>query len=282
MKRALLYIFMPLSLLSAYSLGLVSFKYNLFPVNDLRLIWIEAKSIYNNTTSQLTTSGDTYDFDVTRLSYYQINESGGLVVDKNRSAKNSVFYAVGDDLYTFTGEFSASNTAIVIMDAWADSGTAFLNEQYSPVYYQSILPLVESFAANGFTQFAFTNVDGVLGYGEELFPELEEMIDDGKILKRYHEMGDVEPFEYELNAMGIRNIIYLGFASNMCIIGRRVGMFGMYQRGFKVFFVPESSAAIETGTGWSTGEFHSFTTSLIRFNFQGSISQASILEAFEK
>ena len=91
--------------------------------------------------------------------------------------------------------------------------------------------------------------------------------------------SDVENFERELRDNGITNLIYLGFASNMCIIGRRVGMFGMYQRGFSTYFVPESSAAVETGEGWNNGLFHEFTTSLIQHNFPGTISKSSILNS---
>jgi hypothetical protein len=236
-----------------------------------------ANSEYDVSRQKL--DNNAYEFAVNRLSYYKLNEQGGLVIDDSRSSEDGVFYAADDRRYEFEKQFSTSDTAIIIMDAWADSGTEFLNAQYTPIYRSSILPLVQAFRENGFLQYAFTNEDGNAGYGEALFDELEDMIEEGSLLKRYHANGDVENFQRELQERGIKNLIYLGFASNMCIIGRRVGMFGMYQRGFRTYFVPESSAAVETGDGWDNGLFHEFTTSLIQQNFPGTISKFSIINA---
>jgi len=220
-----------------------------------------------------------YKFTVVKLSYFELNENGGLVIDDSRSSEDDVFYAVDDRQYEFSKQFSTSDTAIIIMDAWADSGTEFLNTQSAPIYRNSILPLVQAFSEKDFLQYAFTNEDTNVGYSEELYDELETMIEEGSVLKRYHTNGDIENFEYELQENGIKNLIYLGFHSNMCIIGRRVGMFGMNQRGFSTYFVPESSAAVETGDGWNSGLFHEFTTSLIQQNFAGTISKSSIINA---
>ena len=261
--------------LSAYGYGVLSLRYNLFPIHALKEIreFTNQKSLIPNREI----NDNEFEFMVTKLSYYQLDTQGMLIIDESRSNSQGTFYAVGDKKYNFTRRFSPSDTAIVIMDAWADSGTAFLNEIYTPIYRESILPLVEAFNEKGFTQYAFTNEESDAGYGEELFAELEALIDSGDLLKRLHSNNDVEKFETELRQSGISNIIYLGFASNMCIIGRRVGMFSMQQRGFNTYFVPESSAAVETGEGWNSGQFHTFTTSLIQHNFQGTISKSSIL-----
>jgi hypothetical protein len=57
--------------------------------------------------------------------------------------------------------------------------------------------------------------------------------------------------------------VYVGFASNMCVIGRRMGMIPVVQQGFKTYFVPEASAAVETEETWETGSMHRETTNLI-------------------
>ncbi|ACO74626.1 hypothetical protein LHK_01640 [Laribacter hongkongensis HLHK9] len=63
--------------------------------------------------------------------------------------------------------------------------------------------------------------------------------------------------------MSIDTLIYSGFASNMCVIGRELGMIRMQSKGFRLFFVPEASAAVEFGESWDTGEIHKSTTLLI-------------------
>ena len=58
-----------------------------------------------------------YKFTVVKLSYFELNENGGLVIDDSRSSEDDVFYAVDDRQYEFSKQFSTSDTAIIIMDA---------------------------------------------------------------------------------------------------------------------------------------------------------------------
>ena len=221
-----------------------------------------------------------YMFNIQKLSYFELDYNGALVKDEMRSRDGEIYYKVNDKIYEFSKEFSNVDTAVVVMDAWVDSGTDFLNQQFMPIFYETTFPLIQAFSEKEFKIYAFTNMDTDAAYGEDLFPELEAMVSGGLVKKKYHKLGDAEEFQNELRQSGVKNIIYLGFASNMCVIGRRVGMFGMLQMGFKTYFVPESSAAVETQQGWKTREFHKYTISLIQHNFSGTISNQTILEAF--
>ena len=58
-------------------------------------------------------------------------------------------------------------------------------------------------------------------------------------------------------------MIYTGFASNMCVIGRRTGMIPMIHHGFRMFFVPEASAAIEWEESGDDNATHEATTRII-------------------
>ena len=49
----------------------------------------------------------------------------------------------------------------------------------------------------------------------------------------------------------------------MCVIGRELGTIPMQNQGFRLFFVPEASAAVEFGDTWKTGSVHEATTALI-------------------
>jgi hypothetical protein len=49
----------------------------------------------------------------------------------------------------------------------------------------------------------------------------------------------------------------------MCVIGRRMGMIPMTHRGFRIFFVPEASAAVEYADTWHDQSMHKATTKII-------------------
>ena len=63
--------------------------------------------------------------------------------------------------------------------------------------------------------------------------------------------------------MSIDTLIYSGFASNMCVIGRDLGMIPMQIKGFRLFFVPEASAAVEFQDSWKNNALHESTTLMI-------------------
>ena len=57
--------------------------------------------------------------------------------------------------------------------------------------------------------------------------------------------------------------MYLGYASNMCLLGRELGLLPMKLEGFEVGFIPDASAAVEFASCWGTGEIHSSFTVII-------------------
>jgi len=70
-------------------------------------------------------------------------------------------------------------------------------------------------------------------------------------------------FVATLRKKGISRLIYLGFSSNMCVIGRSLGMINMVNEGFSLYFIPEASAALETQETWDSGAIHSAMTTVI-------------------
>ena len=64
---------------------------------------------------------------------------------------------------------------------------------------------------------------------------------------------------------GIKNIVYLGFNSNQCIINRHVGMIPLrLENGNMNFYIiPEASAAIEYTETWDSNSAHESTLKLI-------------------
>ena len=108
-----------------------------------------------------------------------------------------------------------------------------------------------------------TNDPAAVDYNTKIHPDLQQLVEDGQATLLYHQDLDDDAFAEYLRNAGIDSLIYTGFASNMCVIGRRMGMIPMVQQGFKTYFVPEASAAVETEETWETGAVHRETTKMI-------------------
>jgi len=89
------------------------------------------------------------------------------------------------------------------------------------------------------------------------------MATDGLIRILFHQDFDTISFSDFLRKQGIHTLIYVGIASNMCVIGRPTGMVPMLHNGFRLFFIPQASAAVEFRETWATGAIHSATTIII-------------------
>jgi nicotinamidase-related amidase len=84
-------------------------------------------------------------------------------------------------------------------------------------------------------------------------------------------------FAKMLHDKGVTKIIYLGFASNMCILSRPTGMIAMDNSGFSLYFIPEASAAVETQNTWQTQSVHKSTTLMISQSLASLIKYDDII-----
>ena len=100
-------------------------------------------------------------------------------------------------------------------------------------------------------------------YGSQIHPDIEEFANSNKVVLVYHQDTNSDKFAKWLGDRSIDTLIYCGFASNMCVIGLDLGMISMRLKGFRLFFVPEASAAVEFKESWETGAIHHSTTILI-------------------
>ncbi len=150
------------------------------------------------------------------------------------------------------------------MDPWEDSGSSFLNNYFDPIIKGSLLPLIEKSLTLNIPVIVLTNapVENA-DYSNKVHPAIDALAKLGKVHIVYHQETDSSRFSEWLRRMSIDTLIYSGIASNMCVIGRDLGMIPMQGKGFRLFFVPEASAAVEFGESWNTGEIHKSTTILI-------------------
>jgi len=69
-----------------------------------------------------------------------------------------------------------------------------------------------------------------------------------------------QKFAEWLRKRKIDTLIYTGFCSNLCILGRKMGIIYIRDEGFRLFFVPEASAAAEMEGTWESRLVHFATT----------------------
>ncbi len=225
-----------------------------------------------------------YIFDTWKKSLFQLSDTGDLIPEIKDGNKR--FYKIKEGRYEFSRAFVSTRTALVIMDPWADSGSLKLNRFYEKVFRERLLPAVNHALKLGFSVIVLTNDPKRhdLAYGAEISQPLMRLVKKGEISILYHIDHDDRTFEKYLKSRHIESLIYVGFASNMCVIGMPMGMIPMFHRGFKLFYIPEASAAFEFGDSWDTGNVHRQTTSLISqwvaeiINFQDFIKVKPLVD----
>ncbi len=195
-------------------------------------------------------------------SYYAKTEAGNLIPITVNGKK---YYQVSGTEVVTARSFNPWQTTLIIMDPWADSGSPQLNAHYAPTLTNGIVPLVQKAIALGFRNvIVMTNRAQPFGYGVAIDPRLQQLVAARKISLLYHEDWNASNLTSTLKAQNITSIVYAGFASSMCVINRPTGLIAMGGRGFKLYFVPEASAAIEFDDWMSTpGPVHAATTQLI-------------------
>ncbi|PXX75714.1 Nicotinamidase-related amidase [Pseudomonas sp. LAMO17WK12:I10] len=197
-----------------------------------------------------------------RKSHFALDKAGGLIPERKNG---QAFYKVKEGKYEFQRALSKDKTALVVMDPWEDTGSPKMNKHYKKVFSQRLVPLAKHSIAMGLKVVVITNDPKTinLGYAARINPNLQVLVDAGKVDVLYHSDMDDRKFEVYLKSAGIDTLIYSGFASNMCVIGMPTGMIPMFHRGFRLFFVSEASAATEYGNTWGDGAVHKAMTSMI-------------------
>ena len=149
------------------------------------------------------------------------------------------------------------------MDPWIDMASEHLNAYFGKVLESRILPLVKRARTRGHPIIALTNNPDFVKYNARIHRDLQTLVENGKASVLFHQDFDDEGFAAYLHSQDIESLIYTGFASNMCVIGRRMGMIPMTHQGFRIFFIPEASAAVEFADTWDNQSIHEATTKII-------------------
>ena len=154
-------------------------------------------------------------------------------------------------------------TLILVMDPWVDMESDHLNDYFGRITERTILPAVRNAIAIGHPVVVLTNDPKKVSYNTAVNSDLESMAANRQLHIIYHHDFNRSQFAEMLKRNGIKKIVYTGFASNMCVIGRELGMIPMKNQGFRLYFVPEASAAVERKDSWSSSDAHEDATQLI-------------------
>ena len=190
-------------------------------------------------------------------SHWYINEEGGYDYLSETKIKT------GDDWYYYDFEFSNKDTAFIVMDPWCDWADDYLNEYFGAVTEKTTLPLMQAAAESGHKVIILTNDPAKIKYNTKISEGLQTLVDEGKAELLYHTDWPYDKFNEKLDNDGIKNLVYTGYASNMCVLTRELGISNMIGSGKRLFFVPECSAAMEHADTWETQEVHKATTFII-------------------
>lgn len=194
-----------------------------------------------------------------------------LLIDKDRRyvrTKNGQFIWKPNS-YWFQTEFFPDDTAVIVMDSWivenkvvGHSGTKSLE-----IIEKKIIPLVEKSKKLGFQVIVLTNSPEGMNStaATDIRPYFKLMAQKGEISVNFHSQLNSTEFSQQLQKSGIKNLIYVGFSSNSCILFRDLGLATMSGKGFNLFFVPEASSGSgdETDKRKPSGYTHEAATFII-------------------
>lgn len=188
-------------------------------------------------------------------SYFSVNENGKLKL------RNGLPYK-SEKEYILERTIQPKSTAVVVMDPWIDMADDDLNVFFGNIINTRIIPLVSAAVSREHPIIIITN-DPKKKYNTRIHPDLNTLVQTGNGTILYHQNIDSQHFASLLRSMNIQFLIYMGFASNMCVIGRPMGMISMKYQGFNIFFVPGASAAMEISDTWKNQYIHNATTRII-------------------
>lgn len=197
-----------------------------------------------------------YSLNTSRYSYFKLDSQGFLELEDGLPVR-------AEDVYRFERTIYPQRTAVVVMDPWVDMASEHLNEYFSEIIESRIVPFLKKAIELGHPILILTNDPKSVDYNSKIHDDLESLVAFGKAELLFHQDMDDELFAAFLRSKGVDSLIYVGFASNMCVIGREMGMINMVQQGLKLYFVSEASGAVEYLDSWDDRTIHMATTRII-------------------
>lgn len=177
-------------------------------------------------------SGMEQGVNVYRYSYYDLE-------DENNYKVNPAFKLQTEHL-------DRKKTAIVVIDPWCDMVFPKVNKRIAKNVKSYILPIVKLAVRNEIPVYIFTNNPERFDFNTRICEELHEFVDGKNVrLLYYDKVGGTQGFCNMLLDKGIDHLIYMGYASQLCMLYRNAGIMSVwYQSDFNLYVVPEATAAV--------------------------------------
>jgi hypothetical protein len=180
-----------------------------------------------------------------------------------KSANGGWLQGAGGPVVTSVALDTASSAAIVI-DAWASAG-----DRVHQNIADKLAPTLAALRSFGMTIIHAPH-DGIIhplarpNNGETVIPG---------------EFMDGDFIAEILRDAGIRDLLYLGYRSNMCVLRRSLGMLEMQKRGFNTILARDASIAFETDESVAGEWFHQATVHFVEINLGATVTAAEIQAA---
>lgn len=140
----------------------------------------------------------------------------------------------------------AEETAIIVMDPWRDTWSAEIDSITKQHMEECILPIVEHALEEGMLVIVLTNAPGATKNTDKIDERLERLEEKNKIVVLHHQIyNNSKAFCELLLKQGIKNLIYTGYSTHICVTCRPTGVMGIFFSEFKgkfqVYIIPEAT-----------------------------------------
>lgn len=163
-------------------------------------------------------------------------------------------YITAPEFKLYTEYLDVNKTVIMIIDPWSDMQFPEVNESIEQHVDSYLLPLVELAVDKGISVYIFTNnpetidynTKKTIDYNTKINAKLSQLVDGENVVELYYDsVGGTEGFGELLKNDGVENIIFTGYATQMCMLYRNVGVIPMwYNTDFDLFVIPEATMPV--------------------------------------
>ena len=144
-------------------------------------------------------------------------------------------YKTQPGFYEERKNFTIDNTAIMLIDPWKDMVFPELNYEISKHCAEYIVPI-------------FTNNPDELYYNTKIQDSLLEYVNNDNVKLVYYSDNTLEDITEDMILIGKTNLVYMGYATEMCVLFRSIGIMSMnyseYANQFDFYIVPEATLAM--------------------------------------
>jgi hypothetical protein len=165
-------------------------------------------------------------------------------------------------------EVSISETAVVVVDPWASHECPGWEERMAENVLRFLLPALKAFRSVGIP-IIYAPHDRAMH--PAILPAESELVMNGVLNSHFVADG--------FRAAGIMHLIYMGYASNYCLMTRPIGMMDMWREGLSIIVVRDASIALETSETLDGKWSHRVMMDFVEANLGVTVSVDEICRA---